>query len=307
VKSQSLIRFLNKPEYLLRPRQLVSRIRFAVQPINAEMTVKLPWGLDITVQAAETIGRSICTYGLYDLVTTESIVRLLDPGETAIDVGANNGYMTGLMAWRAGSIGEVICFEPSGQLFGELSLNLSRWQQDVSLARVRAHQLALSSVDGEGELHIPISFRENHGTASLESSPPGGPSIGVEKTKLGRLDSFVSPNAIIGVVKIDVEGHEIRVLEGAEGLLRARRVRDIIFEDHGSYPTASQRFLESLGYSVYRLSRTFSKPVLCKSDDPRGTEEHPIGVLPNYLATLDSDRVTDRFSAPGWRTYSVIQ
>jgi Methyltransferase FkbM domain len=106
-------------------------------------------------------------------------------------------------------------------------------------------------------------------------------------------------------VKIDVEGHEIRVLEGAERLLRTCQIRDVIFEDHGNYPTPAQEFLESRGYSIYRLSRSFSKPVLCNRDDSRGTDQHPIGVLPNYLATLDSSRTVARFAASGWQVYGL--
>ena len=64
----------------------------------------------------ETIGRAILRLGVYDLCVSESICRLLDPGESAIDVGANLGYMTSLMAAKAGKCGSVESFEPHPDL-----------------------------------------------------------------------------------------------------------------------------------------------------------------------------------------------
>ncbi len=59
------------------------------------------------VRPAEGVGRSLWRLGVYDLVTCELCWRLLDPGETAVDVGANIGVVTGLLARRAGPAGEV--------------------------------------------------------------------------------------------------------------------------------------------------------------------------------------------------------
>jgi hypothetical protein len=119
--------------------------------------------------------------------------------------------------------------------------------------------------------------------------------------QVARLDQILEPDIEVGVMKIDVEGHEFAVLQGAQSLLAQRRIRDIIFEEHGTYPTPAQVFLQSHGYTLYRLSRSFLRPLLLPDNDPRRWDEHPVGVLRNYLATLDPDRARKRFTKPGWQ------
>ena len=79
---------LLKPEYLWRPRQILRRLSF--KP-SQNATLPLPWDCTIDACSTETIGRSIATQGVYDLAITETIMRLTDPGETALDIGANIG------------------------------------------------------------------------------------------------------------------------------------------------------------------------------------------------------------------------
>ena len=297
------MRLLNKPEYVFRPHRVLSRLLFRLHQNDPFADIRLPWGLSIRVRPADTIGRSICTYGLYDLVVSEAIIRLLDPGEMAVDIGANVGHMTGLMAWRSGSRGNVICFEPCSTVYRDLTTNLSQWKNDARLAPITVWQLALSSSDGEADLYIPSSFDDNRGTASLESCSPGGASVLSEKIRTSRLDTVLPGNAIVGVMKIDIEGHEFACLQGAADMLSGRRVRDIIFEEHEEYPTPAQKLLESFGYTIYRLSRTFLKPTLRPCNIPGQTPA--ISILPNNLATLDAKRAETRFSRSGWRALSL--
>ena len=59
------------------------------------------------IRPADDVGRAIWRLGVYDLPVTELIWRLLDPGDSAFDVGANLVYMTGVMAARVGAQGQV--------------------------------------------------------------------------------------------------------------------------------------------------------------------------------------------------------
>src|SRR5580704_36595 len=98
----NLISRMNKPEYLYQPHQFVRRLTRAIRPQPEEVEVLLPWGLRMRVKPCEDHGRSLYHFGLYDLVLSEAIWRLLDRCERAIDIGANIGYVTGLMAARLG-------------------------------------------------------------------------------------------------------------------------------------------------------------------------------------------------------------
>ena len=72
----------------------------------------MPWGLQMQIRPNDYIGSCIWGRGIYDLGVSEAIWRLLDKDDLAIDVGANIGHMTGIMARRVGPKGAVIAFEP---------------------------------------------------------------------------------------------------------------------------------------------------------------------------------------------------
>lgn len=63
----------NKPEYLFRPTQILSKIRFLVerQRSNDLLAVPLPWGDVIRVSARDAIGKSLLTLGVHELAVSE--------------------------------------------------------------------------------------------------------------------------------------------------------------------------------------------------------------------------------------------
>ena len=149
----------------------------------------------------------MATQGVYDLIVSEAITRLLEPGELGVDVGANVGYMTAIMAGRAGPAGRVISYEPHPRIHQILATNVERWKAVASIAIFRR---AVSETTGHMDLHIPATFNGNYGVASLEDI--GGE---VEQVETQRLDDAFDSKTVIALLKIDVEGHELAVLEGA--------------------------------------------------------------------------------------------
>ena len=280
---------LSKPEYVFNPRALLSRLRWSETRKHQFVDVLLPWGVLIRARPSDTIGRALATFGIYDLTALETISRLLEPGETAIDVGANIGCMTSLMAWRVGSRGKVISFEPCSSVHAELIENAARWTGTTLCIR----QEALSDSAGEAVLNIPELFSGNRGTASLE---PQANTLSSETVRTERLDNIVGAESI-GLMKIDVEGHEYACLKGASEMLSGGRCRDILFEESGTYPTASQILLQSFGYSVFRLSRSFWGPTLCA---PESNRSNIRSILANCLATREPKRAHERLKPHGW-------
>lgn len=277
---------LLKPEYLWRPSQALRRIFF--KPSRSIGPLALPWNCSIRACSAEVIGAAIGTQGVYDLPVTEAILRLTDPGETGIDVGANVGYMSLVLAQAAGARGRVVCFEPNAEIVPILRKNVSEWAV-LGIAPIDIQTVALSERDGEASLGFPSDYAGNQGTASLEISTGGTP------VAVRQLDSLVS--GPVGVMKVDVEGHEAGVFMGGRDLLAGRRIRDILFEEHEAYPARSHRILLEHGYRLFRLTRSPWRPLLLPPEAvPRQS------YLPsNFLATTDPSRALARLRAWGWR------
>lgn len=299
---RSLFQRLAQPYYVLRPSHLLHRLITARQSEPRRM-VRLPWGLDIVADHDECVGRTIIRNGVFDLTVSEALSRLLAPGETGVDVGANIGHMTSIMAQRAGTKGQVIAFEPHPDVHRDLAANVAQWRAVKGVAPIEIHAVALSDEHGSGTLITKEHFAHNRGAASLEV--PRGPEEWVaEEVTLKRLDQVVK--GPISVIKIDVEGHELQVLRGATTLLKDKLVRDIIFEEHGCYPTPVTELLEGAGFTLFGLDRSFFGPRLRRPDDPLPAGNGD----PSFVASTDPERVQALLTPIGWcalglRTISI--
>jgi FkbM family methyltransferase len=282
---------LAKPWYFHRPGQLLRRLWGGLRGLpTASVVVPLPWGVGLEVDPREAIGRAIWTTGVYDLAVSETLFRLTRPGDLAIDAGANIGFMTGLMAVRAGPGGRVIAFEPQPVLAGQLRGNVARIAQRPGAAEVEVRQTGLSDVAGTARLIPPTDASANHGLAHIGTGE-GGWEIVTE-----RLDDVIG-DATVGVLKVDVEGHESAVLAGAAGLLGRRAIRHVVFEDHAGAGSDVQKTLTAFGYRVFSLGWRLRGPVL---GDPAGPPVCQPYEAPSYLATADPAEVDRVMGRPGW-------
>jgi FkbM family methyltransferase len=299
-----LLSSLLKPEYVYRPGQIFRRLsRSGALP--AEADVQTPWGLPMHIRPRDTVGHALWHLGVQDLILCEAVWRLADPGETCLDVGANIGVVTGLLARRVGPQGRVLAYEPHPDVHAEARANHERWPRS-QIGTVDLRQQALSDQPGEAELFEPAVFAENRGTSSLEAvaSDTGSSNANGRRFRvpLARLDEAVPNGGRVGLMKIDVEGHEVAVFRGAKDLLGSGRLRDIVFEEHHQYPSDASRALEAFGYRVFFLGRTFFGPLLEAPDQHAGA----VGWLPpNFLATRDPERARARLAARGWQVLSA--
>lgn len=293
------------PEYLFRPSQIVTRLRRGSPNRAPERgAVRLPWGDVIPVRPRETIGSELWYYGIFDLVVAEALVRLVDRGDFGLDIGANIGQMTSLLSVLVGKEGRVAAFEPHPELFGELQ-GFVKKGLNGSGASIDLRQLALSRESGRGLLELPVHWDCNRGVGRLAESSEqyrenGSRTVPVE---LAALDDVIGPDEMVGICKIDVEGHELSVFQGAQRLLSRRRIRDIVFEDFRGYPSPVHRFLENNGYSLFALHAGSLRPKL--SAVGRGAPTFGAREGCNFLATCEPARARSRFSGFGWKTFSV--
>lgn len=125
--------------------------------------------------------------------------RWVRGGETAIDVGANNG----IYSYKLLRLGATVeAFEP----LPDKVRDLKRYRHD----RFRVHPLGLSDIAGSRSLFVPrVRGRREPGLASLE----GGFEVAEELTVVVKpLDTYEFRD--VALIKVDVEGHELGVLKG---------------------------------------------------------------------------------------------
>lgn len=299
--------WLNRPEYLYQPAKLLRRILRSLLATKADShglkTVWLPWGLPVEVDCSDVIGRSIAHVGIFDLPVIESIFRLVDSSDVFVDVGANLGCMTS--AGAAAGARRVISFEPHPLLFARLVKNVRLWREispEVA-ERVEVLHKAVSSVSGMAALHILSEyFPGNHGIATLErgaSELNGVETIDVSTTTLDEIVARVGP---IGLLKIDIEGHELKAFSGCRDSLAAGKIRDIVYEDFGGLGSKTSQLLWSLGYTTFGVHKTLAGPVLLES-----AEAARLSGATNLIATIESARLRKRMTERGYKCLNHVQ
>lgn len=180
--------------------------------------------------ADETVGWTCFREGRWDPHVEACIHRILRPGQTAIDVGANLGYMTAVMARCVGPAGRVWAFEPVDETYELLELCRAL----NALDHVTPVRLALGATDGS----IDITYDRRHsGLATMHPERVGGE---LQKVPLRSLDALVAAGQVTrpALIKIDVEGHELDVLRGARATI-ADASPTIVFEVNERAATAA--------------------------------------------------------------------
>jgi FkbM family methyltransferase len=179
--------------------------------------------------------------------------RYVRRGSIALDVGASSGiyaYHLGRMA------GHVYTFEPIPEYADRI--------RRLKVTNIAVENVALSSREGEAKLRIPLvsSQAKDKGMASLE--PHAVTDERLSRTvdvHLRRLDDYEFKN--VSFIKIDVEGHEEDVLDGArETMARDRPCLLIEIEERhnpGGLDRINNRLL-ALGYEGFYFERGRRRP-----------------------------------------------
>lgn len=157
--------------------------------------------------------------GLYELREMLFFMRAIRPGDRFFDVGANSGVYS-VMAGALGALVEA--FEPESQAYRRLLENLEL----NGLDNVNPNKLGVS--DRSGRLRITTHLdAANH---LVDGNDPGG-----ERIDVVALDDLAPPADDAGTFcKIDVEGHERKVLAGARRFLRRPQLAALVIEVGGN-------------------------------------------------------------------------
>ncbi|MCS7025771.1 MAG: FkbM family methyltransferase [Bryobacteraceae bacterium] len=185
-----------------------------------------------------------CWLGIYERAKLEQMQASVPPGGVVYDVGAQSGYHTLLASRLVGRSGRVYAFEPLPRNYEMLVKHLSL-NEIFNVEPVRA---AVSDTDGE------LCFDPGPGFMAGRLSEQG-----TLRVRSVTLDHFLSSQDRIrppDVIKIDVEGAELRVLRGARQMLAQWRptvlldTHDFLGGANVGLHEACARFLAELGYQL---------------------------------------------------------
>lgn len=185
------------------------------------------------------IGRSMQTYGEYSPAELACFAQWVKPGGVAIEAGANIGAFSVGLSRLLSSAGTLFCFEPQRQVFQLLCANLALGQ----CANVRALPYGLGNT--VTTLSLPAI---NYGDAGNFGGVALG-RVGSEQVPVYPLDHFEIGECQF--IKIDVEGMELDVLQGAEATIRRARPVLYVEDDREAAHAALVAFIEHLGYDMY--------------------------------------------------------
>jgi FkbM family methyltransferase len=212
------------------PLKTAHKIAIATAASKTVLLARRLAGLDSTVHAKrlgiqwrldlrEGIDFSIYLLGSFEPGTVRACKRLVKPGDTVIDIGANIGAHTLPLAQLVGPSGRVIAFEPTAFAFRKLRHNVTLNPELAS--RILALQHVLVSASEEA---VPTTLFSSWPLSSGEPlhAKHRGRSMTTEGASAVTFDDAVSRLGVarIDFVKIDVDGHELPVLQGGVKTLK---------------------------------------------------------------------------------------
>jgi FkbM family methyltransferase len=221
-------------------------------------------GVVFLAQPAVPVGWYVAFFGTYEPELREIFRTVLPTAGVAVDIGANVGWHTLLMARLVGQTGRVLAAEANPSVLVRLqdNLNLNRFGQ------VEVLPYALAQSEGTVNFYAPKADDAESGNGYVVTDG-AKEQRGIIAVETRRLDAIVSMAQFerLDLIKIDVEGFEWPVLRGGEQSI-ARFRPHIVFEYNREYssrgggdPHIVAEFFRKHRYRLFAIGRTWAKAV----------------------------------------------
>lgn len=212
-------------------------------------------GLRMEVDISKSMGAAIYWRGAHDWRPIFILKKFLRKGDTFVDIGANQGEYTLWALRKIGPEGKVIAFEPMDLLYDQLIENI-KLNPDFE-DTVLPIKMGLSNQSGE----IRLYGREGDNEGVNTIFPTASHKVLIQKIPLDTLDAqlLALKCQSLDFIKIDVEGAELQVLQGAEKTLNRFQPKLLIEINREACLAAGYEaqdilnFLKQRNYSLYEI------------------------------------------------------
>lgn len=211
------INLLNPTSY---GRYLITSLAVRVGAVPPDGVYEVKPNIHLYLETKDYIDRSLY-FDSFEFTTQKIIRKHLALGYTFIDIGANIGYYSLLANQIVGKNGRVIAFEPN-------PVTIERIKKNIALnnaSNVELVEVALSNKVGKVQLFCPVD--ETHGFTSMKNH--GWENANCYDVSTQPLDEIIPKDVTrIDLIKIDVEGAELLVFQGASKTIREFKPKIIL-------------------------------------------------------------------------------
>jgi FkbM family methyltransferase len=208
------------------------------------------------VDLRSVIGRGLFASGTFDMEAIRPGLQALSEGATFIDIGANVGFYSVIALDRVGPSGKVYSFEIDPRPLRCLRRTIA----EFGYSNIHVTEAAVSDIDGG----LSFEPKVEHGHNRINRSGTG------RKVASVKLDTWATAHNLtrVDVIKIDVEGAEKFVLEGARETIARFKPLLLCEAEAGSSamfgysPADLVVNLEAMGYSITSLEGVFTPTIL---------------------------------------------
>lgn len=220
------------------------------------------FGYTIDLSLEDYIQRNVYL-GNYEPHESAVVRAYLEPGMTFLDVGANIGYYSLMASAAAGPSGRVLSLEPNPELYNHFQKTI----RNNEIRNITLQQAAVGDQAGWADLFVPKLAGNN--TPTMIANEGGRP----VRVPVITLDEFLDQQRVdrVDFLKIDVEGFEPKVIQGARSAIQAKKIRAVLCEFNGHW-------LRKSGTTPKELYALFQSLGLRSSIDPgeQGPEDQNV-------------------------------
>jgi FkbM family methyltransferase len=243
---------------------------FRDRDIHRPVTVRWYDGLRVRLFLGNDLSYCVYLGGSFEPNEFVFLDRILRPGMVFVDAGANDGLYSLFAAHRVGPSGRVLAVEPSSREYARLLANVRL----NALGNVTVVRAALGAAPSNATLAIASDWHGGQNTIGPRVSNPNVETTSHEHVAVQTLDRLAAVHEIdrVDVVKLDVEGSEIRAIAGGRTIIERHRptllleVESERLESQGNTKEELFVALAALGYCIQVFDLRTGQ--LCRPQNP---------------------------------------